>query len=284
MDGVLVIDKPAGMTSHDVVDRVRKALGTRKVGHGGTLDPDATGVLVLGIGRATRFLSYAQSSPKRYLASVRFGVTTTTQDASGEVLEEKAVDIGEEDVARELKAFEGEIEQVPPMVSAVKIGGERLYRKARRGETVERPARRVTIHDLKLLSFVPGNEASADLDVTCSGGTYIRTLASDLGDRLGCGAHLAGLQRIAAGGFELSEAVVLDEAGPDRLLPLVEVARDLESIELTAEQAAAVAHGRALAPPGEAPEGPIALIFEGELMGVYSRKEDRLVAERVVGR
>lgn len=281
---MLVVDKPAGITSHDVVDRVRKVLGTRKVGHAGTLDPDATGVLVLGVGRATRFLSYTQSAAKRYLATVRFGVTTTTQDASGEILERRSVDLDEEVIKRELKAFQGEIEQIPPMVSAVKVEGERLYRKARRGETVERPARRVTIHELELLAFFGGEDPVAELDVTCSGGTYVRTLAFDLGERVGCGAHLAALQRIAAGGFELSEGVALDAVSPERLLPLSEVARDLRKVELTPDQAAAVSNGRALPWPDDVGDDPVALMADGEFVAVYRREGDRLVAERVVAR
>ena len=138
MDGVLVIDKPAGMTSHDVVDRIRKTFRTRKVGHAGTLDPDATGVLILGIGRATRFLAYSQAAPKRYKAVARFGITTSTQDASGEVIHEVEAAFSEDDLRSALEGFRGEIEQIPPMVSAVKVGGERLYKKARRGEEVER--------------------------------------------------------------------------------------------------------------------------------------------------
>ncbi|MGH2820602.1 MAG: tRNA pseudouridine(55) synthase TruB, partial [Actinomycetota bacterium] len=164
MDGLLVIDKPPGMTSHDVIDEVRRRFRTRRVGHAGTLDPDATGVLVVGVGHATRFLSYSQAAPKRYLARARFGVTTTTQDASGELLERRPVDLDAEEVRAALEDFRGEIEQVPPMVSAVKVGGERLYRKARRGEEVERAARRVTIHALDLVSF-PAPRVEAVLDV-----------------------------------------------------------------------------------------------------------------------
>ena len=153
MDGVLVVDKPAGMTSHDAVDEVRHRLGTRRVGHAGTLDPDATGVLVMGVGRATRLLAYAQAAAKRYRAEVAFGVETTTQDASGEVVARADAGwLSRAEVEAALPAFRGAIEQVPPMVSAVKVGGERLYRKARRGEEVARAPRRVTVHALELVS------------------------------------------------------------------------------------------------------------------------------------
>lgn len=219
MDGILVIDKPAGMTSHDVVDEVRKRLGTRKVGHGGTLDPDATGVLVIGVGRATKILSYAQGGPKRYTAVARFGITTSTQDASGKVIETREAIIDADDVVRVLKAFEGEIEQIPPMVSAVKIGGERLYKKARRGETVDRPARTVTVYEIELVDFSPDGPR-ATLDVRCSAGTYMRTLVHDLGVALGCGAHLESLRRTAAGGFTEADAVALDSVDEHALRPV----------------------------------------------------------------
>ncbi len=184
----MVIDKPAGMTSHDVVARVRKIFQTKKVGHAGTLDPDATGILVLGLGTATRLLSFAQDGPKRYIAIASFGTTTTTQDASGDVIEAKHVEIDREQVAAATRSFLGQIEQIPPMVSAVKVGGERLYKKARRGEEIERKPRPVTIHALELTSFTE-DPPEAAFDVSCSPGTYIRTLVHDIGRQLGCGAH-----------------------------------------------------------------------------------------------
>lgn len=284
MDGVLVVDKPPGMTSHDVVDEVRRALGTRKVGHGGTLDPDATGVLVLGIGKATRLLSYAQAAPKRYLATVRFGITTSTLDASGEVLERREAAVSRQAVATELSAFVGDIEQVPPMVSAVKIGGERLYRKARRGEDVERPARRVHIYAADLLSFREGTQPEADVDVRCSAGTYVRTLAHDLGERLGCGAHLTSLRRTEAGGFELADSCALDDVGPEQLMPLLDAVRALPHTEVDEAAAAAVADGRPLpAENGTLDEGSSTALVHGDrLLAVYRRKGGTLVAERVV--
>jgi tRNA pseudouridine55 synthase len=284
MDGVLVVDKPAGMTSHDVVDSVRRALGTKKVGHAGTLDPDATGVLLLGVGRATRFLAYAQASPKRYTALARFGAITTTQDASGEITEERAVAVDRSEVSAALDGFKGEIDQVPPMVSAVKVGGERLYRKARRGEDVARPARRVTIYELTLLDFeaVP---PAATLDVRCSAGTYIRTLIHDLGLELGCGAFLQSLRRTEAGGFTLADAVDLAEVGPGSLRPLADAVRELPAIEIAPESERLVIVGRPLPAPEEvADTGPVAITSRGRLLAVYRRKDDALVADRVVGR
>lgn len=284
VDGVLVLDKPAGMTSHDVVDRVRKRLGTRRVGHAGTLDPDATGVLVVGVGRATRFLQFTQTAPKRYTVTCRFGATTTTQDASGEVTARRdASALTEEEVRAALPRFAGEIDQVPPMVSAVKVGGERLYKKARRGEDVERPARRVVIHDLAVVGFAGGTEPEATLDVRCSGGTYVRTLVHDLGEALGCGAFVLDLRRTESGGFTLSDAVPLVDLERASLLPLSEVVRDLPHVDASADEAVLVSHGRPL--PARAPatgDSPVAVLHEGRLLGVYRRRGDELRPERVV--
>jgi tRNA pseudouridine55 synthase len=281
MDGVLAVDKPAGMTSHDVVDRVRRRLGTRKVGHAGTLDPDATGVLIVGVGRATRLLSYAQESPKRYRALARFGTSTTTQDASGEVIAERATHIGREDVEREIKRFVGDIEQVPPMVSAVKIGGERLYKKARRGEEIERKPRPVTIYELNLIDLVEREPPEAVLDVVCSAGTFVRTLIHDLGEALGCGAHMVELRRTETGGFTEDDVVPLEDVTPEALRPLADAVRPLARLELDDRQAEDVRHGRPL--HGIAiPDSPVALVRAGELMAVYKAKGDMLVADRVV--
>lgn len=284
MDGLLVIDKPRGMTSHDVVDRIRRLLGTRRVGHGGTLDPDATGVLLVGVGKATRFLQFAQAAPKRYTVSCRFGTTTTTQDASGDIeVRRDASALTEDRVRGVLHHFTGEIDQIPPMVSAVKVGGERLYKKARRGEEVERPARRVVIHDLSLVTFSPAAEPEAFLDVRCSGGTYVRTLVHDLGERLGVGAFVLDLRRTEAGGFTLADAVPLEDAGSRNLLPLAEVVRDLPSVTASADEAVLVSHGRPL--PARAPaveHAPVAVLCDGRLLGVYRRRGDLLHPDRVV--
>ena len=282
-DGVLIIDKPPAMTSHDVVDVVRKRFRTKRVGHAGTLDPDATGVLMLGLGKATRFLSYAQASAKRYRTTAVFGVTTTTQDASGEIVEKRPVDIDEAGLRAAMSSLTGEIDQVPPMVSAVKVGGERLYRKALRGESVERSARSVTIHSFELLSFSI-DPPEAELEVRCSGGTYVRTLVHDLGAKLGCGAHLRDLRRIENGGFSDSEAVSLDAVDDSHLRPLAEAVRELHRVEIDAEAARLVSHGRSLPlTAGDFTEGEaVAVVHEGELVAVYLRKDDELVPDRVV--
>ena len=281
-NGILVVDKPAGMTSHDVVARVRKVFQTKKVGHAGTLDPDATGLLVLGLGTATRLLSFAQEGPKRYTAVASFGTTTTTQDASGEVIETKPVDIDREDVAAAAAAFVGDIEQIPPMVSAVKVGGERLYKKARRGEEVERKPRPVRIHQLTLTAFSP-DPPEASFDVTCSAGTYIRTLVHDIGQQLGCGAHLKTLRRIEASGFTEQDAAALNEISLEDVRPPADLVGALDRLELDAQARSLVRDGRPLPATGEiAEDDSVALMFEGELVAIYKRRGPRLIAEKVL--
>jgi tRNA pseudouridine55 synthase len=280
-DGVLVVDKPAGMTSHDVVARVRRELKIKRVGHGGTLDPDATGVLVIGVGRAARLLSYAQDAPKTYVAAGRLGVVTSTQDASGEIVSERPVSVTEADLKRTLDELSGEIEQVPPMVSAVKVGGERLYKKALRGEEVERRQRIVNIYEIDLTSFDPPDFS---LSVTCSAGTYVRTLIHDAGLALGCGAHLISLRRTASGGFSESDAISLDAVSAESLRPPLDVVAHLTRVDVTDEVGALVRHGRKLPVSDVADvEGDVAIVSDGALLAVYTRKGSELVPERVIG-
>lgn len=280
MDGVLVIDKPPGVTSHDVVDAVRRKLKTRKVGHAGTLDPDATGILLLGVGKATRFLSYAQAAPKRYVAGARFGVATTTQDASGEVVSTGEPRFTEAELVEALSSFRGEIEQVPPMVSAVKVGGEKLYEKARRGEEVERAARRVTIYELTLLKL-DAEAFTATFEILCSGGTYVRTLIHDLGAALGCGAHMTSLRRTAAAGFTEMDAIALDAVDAAALRPLGDAVRELPHVDVDEDAARDVSHGKAL--DLEAPaEGRVAVFHDGRLIAVYRDAENGMRPDRVV--
>ena len=280
MDGVLVVDKPPGVTSHDVVDAVRRKLRTRKVGHAGTLDPDATGILLLGVGRATRFLSYAQAAPKRYVAGARFGSSTTTQDSSGEVVATGEPSFTEDELRAGLAALRGEIEQVPPMVSAIKVGGEKLYEKARRGEEVERAPRRVTVYELELLKH-DLEAAQATLEVLCSGGTYVRTLIHDLGERLGCGAHMTSLRRTAAAGFTEMDAIALDAVEAPVLRPLGDAVRELPRLAVDAEAAPAVSHGKKLLLDAPA-EGNVAVFHENRLIAVYRTSQDGLRPDRVV--
>ena len=243
--GLVVVDKPGGITSHDVVGRVRRLAGTRKVGHAGTLDPMATGVLVLGIDRATRLLGHLMLTEKTYAATVRLGVTTTTDDAEGEVVETRPVDVSEAEVRDALGCFVGEIDQVPSAVSAIKVDGRRAYDRVRAGEDVELAARRVTIHDLTVHEV---RGADVDLEVRCSSGTYVRAIARDAGAALGVGGHLVALRRTAVGPFGLDQASTLEQLGEDfRVVPIADAARRIfPSVDLDPDQAQSVRYGRPL--------------------------------------
>ena len=261
-DGLLVVDKPAGWTSHDVVARVRRLADTRKVGHAGTLDPMATGVLVLGIDRGTRLLTFLVGTDKEYAATIRLGVATTTDDAEGEVV--SAVDaaaLAEADVVAAMAPLTGPIEQVPSSVSAIKVNGQRAYARVRAGEAVELAARSVTVHRFDLLETRPGTGpdgiAVLDLDVVvqCSSGTYVRALARDLGEALGVGGHLTALRRTRVGGYGLDVARTLDQLEAEfTLQPLAEAARATFAVrELTADEARDLSYGKRI---GVAPSGP----------------------------
>jgi tRNA pseudouridine55 synthase len=287
-DGLLVVDKPAGWTSHDVVARVRKLYGQRRVGHAGTLDPDATGVLLVGLGRVTRLLRFLQAAGKAYDGMVRFGVATSTLDAAGDVLDRMPMDLTRAQVEACAARFVGDIEQTPPMVSAVKVDGRRLHELARAGEEVERAPRAVHVDRLEVLSFESGPYPSARVIVECSAGTYIRSLAADLGSALGGCAHLESLRRLRVGSFGLAEAHDLDAiaADPERtLLAPVDAVRDLERVSVDAEQARAVRHGAtftagALAAEGD---GPFAVVDpDGGLLAVYERRGPGLKPSVVV--
>lgn len=204
MNGILVINKPEGMTSHDVVGRVRRILHTKKVGHAGTLDPLATGVLVVLVGKATKLSERLLCEKKRYKAGFKLGVETDTYDITGEVLSEMPAAVSEKELSECVKAFSGKISQVPPMYSAIKIGGKKLYELARRGVTVERKPRNVEIYDISLCG-------ENMLDICCSKGTYIRSLIHDMGEKLGCGATLTSLCRTSSGKFKLDSAVTIEE-------------------------------------------------------------------------
>lgn len=207
MNGFLVIDKPAGITSHDVVDRVRRILGIRKVGHLGTLDPLGVGVLVLAVGKATKAVRYFVDDDKEYTTTVRLGVITDTQDLDGTVLEEREVSVTAEEFERALDRFRGDIEQIPPMVSAKKVGGKRLYKLHRQGIEVEREPKPVHIYQIDLRDFSP---PEVKFHVRCSKGTYVRTLCADIGEVLGCGGAMAWLRRTKSGFFSIEGAVTLE--------------------------------------------------------------------------
>jgi tRNA pseudouridine55 synthase len=274
-DGLVVVDKPAGWTSHDVVAKSRGLLGTRKVGHAGTLDPDATGVLLLGVGKATKLLRFLSPLGKSYVGEVVLGVETSTLDASGEVTAtHDMAGVTLADVERVAEGFVGEILQVPPMVSALKVGGRRLHELAREGIEVEREARPVTIHELRVLPGPEGEPGVFTVAVTCSSGTYVRTLAADLGAALGGGAHLRSLRRTAVGPFTLADAVPLEAVSPEAVRPMAEAVRHLASVTVGEERAADVAVGKVLerADLGVAAEGdgPWAVFGPGDrLLAVY---------------
>ncbi|MGI8426275.1 MAG: tRNA pseudouridine(55) synthase TruB [Actinomycetota bacterium] len=260
--GLLVVDKPAGCTSHDVVDQVRKIYQMSKVGHSGTLDPDATGVLLLALGKATRLAPFLQNLPKSYRAEAKFGVSTSTQDSSGEVVATKPSSLTVADVEAMTAQFEGEIQQIPPMVSAVKIDGEPLYKAARRGEEVDRPARTVRTYEL-LVDRFDETAQTARIFVKCSSGTFIRTLVSDIGDRLGVGGHVTSIRRLSIGSF--TEADVLDlrelersslEGCIAKLLTMRQAMRDFPEVTVEGDELAAVTHGRPIAGIGQAKPKP----------------------------
>ena len=236
--GVLVIDKPNGMTSHDIVNKVRRLYNTRRVGHTGTLDPMATGVLTVLIGRAAKAAEYLACDQKTYRAVLRLGLTTDTEDTTGEVLTQSDRIPDEAAVMAILPRFRGEIMQVPPMYSALKVGGQKLYDMARRGEVIDRPARPITIHHLEAERL---SDTDYALTVTCSAGTYIRTLCADIGAALGCGGAMAALRRTEAGGFTLDEAhlpaeleEMSEEAREALLLPVESLFASLPAVTLSA--------------------------------------------------
>ena len=246
VDGLAVVDKPAGMTSHDVVGRCRKIFGQRKVGHAGTLDPVATGVLLVGLGRATRLMQFMSGLTKSYRAEVVLGIATSTLDASGEVTGRWDMSAVTLEQARDAAAaFTGDIQQVPPMVSAVKIAGRRLHQLARSGIEVDRPARAVNVSRFAVERIVaPGSVFQVSID--CSSGTYVRVLAADLGEALGGGAHLRALRRTAVGPWTAEDAVPLSELDASILRPLVDCVPWLPAVKVDQEIAEQVGNGRVL--------------------------------------
>jgi tRNA pseudouridine55 synthase len=251
-DGFLVVDKAPGMTSHDVVAVARKALGTRKVGHAGTLDPMATGVLVLGFGNGTRLLQYITDGDKSYTATIVLGASTITDDREGEVISEvSASHISDEDITSGLAKMVGEIQQRPSSVSAVKVAGERAYDRVRAGEVFELAARTITISSLNILEIRrPGSRIEIDIDVTCSAGTFIRAIARDLGSDLQVGGHLSTLRRTRVAGFPISQAISFDELKAQNFAPLAlsDVARATFPVrELALDEVSELSFGRPLA-------------------------------------
>jgi len=286
VNGLVVVDKEAGWTSHDVVARCRRIFGQKRVGHAGTLDPDATGVLLVGLGRATRLMRFLTALPKTYEAEVVLGASTTTLDASGEVT--NTWDMSETSLAevREAAAgLTGEIEQVPPMVSAVKVGGRRLHALAREGIEVDRAARPVTVYRFDVSHGTgPG---VFRMEVECSSGTYVRVLAADLGAALGGGAHLRNLRRTRIGSFTTDDARLVDELTPAVVLTPAQALRDLDQVVVPADAQRLISRGLPLdrVPLGVTGEGPWGLVDEAhDLLAVYEATETDRIRPAVVVR
>ncbi|MFC4529623.1 tRNA pseudouridine(55) synthase TruB [Sphaerisporangium dianthi] len=274
--GLIIVDKPSGWTSHDVVGKMRRLAGTRRVGHAGTLDPMATGVLVVGVEKATRLLGHLTLTEKGYDATIRLGVTTNTDDAEGEILAEvPAGHVSDEAVHAGVAALIGPIEQVPPQVSAIKVNGERAYKRARAGEEVELRARPVTVHAFEVTGVRrDGDAIEVDASVRCSSGTYIRSLARDLGAALGVGGHLTRLRRTRVGPYDLAQARTIEQLAHDcAILPMAEaVAAAFPRMDVSAEEAKLIGHGGRLASAGLG-SGPIGVFGpDGALLALVEER------------
>jgi tRNA pseudouridine55 synthase len=271
--GLVVVDKPAGLTSHDVVSRLRRILGTRRIGHAGTLDPMATGVLVCGIGRGTKLLGHLALDTKAYTATIRLGATTSTDDVEGEVLDRvDAGGVSDAAISAGMAALSGPIEQVPSSVSAIKVDGQRAYARVRAGEQVVLAARPVTVSDFTLLARRGGE---LDVAVECSSGTYVRALARDLGAALGVGGHLTRLRRTRVGGFDLAQASTLETLARDlTVVPIDDVARVSFPTHVAApERADLVRHGRPLPATDLGTAGPVAVMTQtGQFLALYEQR------------
>jgi tRNA pseudouridine55 synthase len=278
--GLIVIDKPAGLTSHDVVARVRRLSGTRRVGHAGTLDPMATGVLVVGVEKATRLLGHLTLTDKAYAATIRLGVATNTDDSAGqEVSVRDASGLTDDDVRSALLGFRGDLWQVPSTVSAIKVDGRRSYARVRAGEDVQLPSRLVTVYQLDIADIRrQGQHVDVDITVVCSSGTYVRALARDLGTALGVGGHLTALRRTRVGPYDVSRAVTLDSLAADlSLVPLAEAAAAVfPQHHVDAPTATRLAHGLPLPPVPLG--GPVAVFGpDGEFVALVENRGDRAV-------
>ncbi len=273
ISGVLVVDKPIGLTSHDVVQIIRKGTRIRRAGHTGTLDPRASGVLVVLLGPAVRLSEYVAASDKRYQAVLELGSSTDTYDAEGQIVNSAPVNVTEEEFTQALSSFVGEITQVPPPYSAVKVGGRKAYEMARQGEEVDLAPRTIQVYSLELLEWDP---PEAVIDVYCSSGTYVRSLANDLGEKLGCGAHLIGLRRTKSGRFTLRDAVPLRKLRESfdlgnwyqYLIPAAEALSDWPAIELNHDQVEEVRHGHRVPGHGEAGFRVRGISQQGELVAL----------------
>lgn len=282
-DGFVIVDKPQGKTSHDVVNTLRKFFNTRAIGHAGTLDPMATGILVLGVNKATRLLTFCVGDDKTYSATIRLGESTDTDDATGKIIDKSSIaKLTKNDIEKAIIEFIGEIEQIPSTYSAIKIKGKKAYELARQGEAVELKPRKVTIKKFDLLNYLP-NQDTIDLEVLveCSSGTYIRALARDLGAKLNTGAHLTKLHRKQSGRF--SESDVTELTNP-KIIPLVEVAKLLfPIIQITQEQAKDLSQGRKVLLASEQSQLQAAIDPQDQLIALVEKQEDKIAPKLVFG-
>jgi tRNA pseudouridine55 synthase len=276
--GFVLVDKPRGPTSHDVVDKVRRAFGVKRVGHAGTLDPPATGLLVVAVGPATRLLRYVQGLPKTYDVTAVLGTTTTTLDADGEVVERRDVHVTPAQIREAATAFVGDIVQTPPAVSAVKVGGERAYKKAARGEAVEIEPRNVTVY---FFDVPRTSRDSFEARIVCSAGTYIRTIVADLGEALGCGAHVQHLRRMAIGELDVKDATKIEDLGPHALRPVQDVLAHLPRLDVDAQTEKLARNGRPIAGPDVA--GEALVVGPSGVVGVFESRDGMLRPVTVLG-
>lgn len=291
MDGILLLNKPKGMTSHDCVFKVRKLVKMKKVGHTGTLDPDVSGVLPICLGRATKIVEYITAANKTYEGEVTIGFSTTTEDSSGEKVEEKSVnkDITKDEVLKVFRSLTGEIIQTPPMYSAVKVNGKRLYEYARQGMVIERPSRKITIHKLELLSDIKKDNGTISFRfrVTCSKGTYVRTLAVQIGEQLGYPSHMSDLKRTSSGEYTLDQCITLDELESlvqkgnieEHLLSIETALSHLRKILINDKVAEKVKNGSVLPVPQELIQiqvgEPIAVLYNEDILAIYQRHPEK---------
>lgn len=293
MDGVINVLKPAGMTSSDVVVRLRKILKTRKIGHTGTLDPEVTGVLPICVGKATRLAEYLTNQGKAYRCEITFGITTDTQDATGEIMSKEPPNIGAEDFQQLVPKFIGTIQQIPPMFSAVKHQGKRLYELARQGLNVERKSREIHISSMKFEEWISGEYPRAIFEVDCSKGTYVRTLCYDMGEALGCGAHMSSLVRLRSGPFQIQESITLETIQEymtkeeySFLIPFTQVL-DMPRVSLPSHRGLAFRNGLStyisqVEEAENSDEGKIVQVFsEGEFLGLGIWREQALCPYKV---
>lgn len=278
MDGFINVYKEKGQTSHDVVNKVRKIFATRKVGHTGTLDPNATGVLPIAINNATKVIEYMEHDDKTYVAELTLGIVTDTEDIWGNILEENSVNVTKDEIEDAIKSFIGKQKQVPPMYSALKINGKKLYELAREGKVIQREAREIEIFGIEEIEVI---ENKVSFKVHCSKGTYIRTLCKDIGEKLGCGATMSALKRVQAGGFTIDTAVKLSELEEDKekyILDLEIPLRKFSIIELNEEDGRRYINGIKL--KTDMPDGMYRLYIEGKLYGVCRVRDNVIRSEK----